>query len=118
MNAPDYQRRLLDAWRLLPFTAGTRPSRQDRALAYTLWRDRVPLPLLLLALRLATHRRLQRATALPPLLPVRSLHYILPVLHELQLAESDYLDYLEHSLPTLPSTPPATVQIPEVSGDR
>jgi hypothetical protein len=118
VTASDYQRRLLDAWRHLPFTAGSRPSRQDRTLASALWRDRVPLPLLLLALRLAAQRRLQRATALPPLLPVRSLHYILPVLHELQLAKPDYLDYLEHSLPPLPYTPTAAVQIPEVSHDR
>ena len=47
------------------------------------------------ALFLATARRLARNPVEPPLPPVRSLHYFLPVLEEIKLQPPGYVQYLD-----------------------
>jgi len=73
-------------------------SRSDRCLAASFYQDGLPLELVRSALLLATARRLFRDPAQPPLPPVRSLHYFLPVLEELKGQPSlspGYLEYLD-----------------------
>ena len=72
-------------------------SRSDRRLASSLYQRGFSLELVRSALLLATARRLARNLAEPPLPPVRSLHYFLPVLEEIRLQPlpSGYLQYLE-----------------------
>lgn len=61
-----------------------RPSLMDQSLARKLHSETVPLALVESALLLATLRRLNRASDLPPLPKIRSLAYFLPVIAELQ----------------------------------
>jgi hypothetical protein len=73
-----------------------RPGPQDQSTARRLYQQSVPLSLAEQALLLASLRRLSRDGNRPPLPPIRSLAYFLPVIAELQqLPLSDgYLDYL------------------------
>jgi hypothetical protein len=94
-----YAERVLHLYRALPQTrARTGPA--DRRLAEDLQRRGVPIQLVEAALSLAALRRLQRPPEAPPLPPIRSLHYILPLLDELQGAplEEGYLAYLHDRL--------------------
>lgn len=103
-----------------------RPS--DRRLALDLLRRGVPVETLRAAVRLATLRRLTREPALPPLPPVRSLFYFLPVLDELLAAPPDsaWLAYIDARLARLkpaPTSSPvlgpsAPVQNPAFSSER
>lgn len=103
-----------------------RPS--DRRLALELRRRGVLIPTLRAAVRLATLRRLTRDPALPPLSPVRSLSYFLPVLNELLAAppEPAWLTYIDARLARLKPTstptpvlgPSAPVQNPAFSSER
>ena len=72
-------------------------SRSDRRLASNLFLRGFSLDLVRSALFLATARRLARNPLEPPLPPVRSLHYFLPVLDEIKLQPlpPGYLQYLE-----------------------
>ena len=72
-------------------------SRSDRRLASILYQRGFALDLVRSALFLATARRLARNPLEPPLPPVRSLHYFLPVLEEIKLQPlpPGYLQYLE-----------------------
>jgi hypothetical protein len=72
-------------------------SRSDRRLASSLYQRGFSLDLVRSALFLATARRLARNPVEPPLPPVRSLHYFLPVLEEIRLhpLPLGYLQYLE-----------------------
>jgi len=72
-------------------------NRSDRGLASSLYQRGFSLDLVRSALLLATARRLVRNPAEPPLPPVRSLHYFLPVLDEIRLQPLPlgYLQYLE-----------------------
>lgn len=72
-------------------------SRSDRRLASSLYQRGFSLDLVRSALLLATARRLARNPPEPPLPPVRSLHYFLPVLEEIRLQPlpPGYLQYLE-----------------------
>jgi hypothetical protein len=77
-----------------------RPTHHDIRLAHDLWRQRVSLEIVEAAFLLASARRLFRDPSLPPLAPIRSLHYFLPVIEEVlanQLSR-DYLRYLRHKL--------------------
>lgn len=91
-----YVERVLHAYRALPQTRA-RTGSGDRRLAEDLERRGVPIQLVEAALCLAALRRLQRPPQAPPLTPIRSLHYILPVLDELQGSplEEGYLAYLQ-----------------------
>ena len=77
-----------------------RHSRYDRHLAVQLYRQLVPLPLIEAAFMLATARRLLRDPSYPPLNPIRSLHYFLPVIEELrdQPPAPSYLEYMRRKL--------------------
>ena len=101
-----YVQRVLHFYRTLPQTRG-RGGTADRQLAEDLERRGVPLQLVEAALCLAALRRLQRPQQALPLPPIRSLHYILPILEELQHApplEEGYLDYLHDRLRRLVSS--------------
>jgi len=92
----DYIRAVLDAYRRTPATAGP-VHRSDRLLAALLYDRGVPVTAVDNALILATSRRLFRPPDAVPLQPIRSLHYLLPVIDEvLQLRISqNYFRYLQ-----------------------
>lgn len=90
-----YVRHLLDSYRRTPTTAGrVRP--EDRRLASQLYDRRVPLDAVKAAFYLAAARRIFRDFQAPPLAPIQSLHYFLPVLDEIRSRPLDpeYLEYL------------------------
>jgi len=92
----DYIRKVLDAYRRTPgTTAGVR--RSDRLLAAALYDRGVSVTTVENALVLAASRRIFRSPDAVPLQPIRSLHYLLPVIDEvLQLRISqDYFRYLQ-----------------------
>lgn len=98
---------VLALYRKLPDTSH-RLSRYDRLLAAQLFQQHVPLPLIEAAFLLATARRLFRDPSYPPLSPIRSLHYFLPLIEELlhQPPPPPYIDYLRRKL--APHLTPAT----------
>ena len=75
-----------------------RPRPLDRRLAAELERERVPLDLIDAAFLLGTLRRFFSPSA--PLPAIRSLHYFLPILEELQREPLDpgYVEYLRRRL--------------------
>jgi hypothetical protein len=75
-----------------------RSGRRDRQLARELCRRCVPLRTVRAALLLAAARRTLRSG--PPLPPVRTLHYFLPVIEEVleQPLEPGYVEYLDARL--------------------
>lgn len=81
ISKKDYIGKVLDAYRLSPETTGA-VRRNDRLLAASLYDRGVPLPAVENALTLATARRIVRSPGLPPLQPIRSLHYLLPIIAE------------------------------------
>jgi hypothetical protein len=97
-----YVRELLGAYRLTPGTSG-RVRRADRLLADQLYERGVPLLIAQRALLLAAVRRLSRPTGAPPLAPIRSLAYFLPVIDELLAEDPDpeYFLYLRNKLQRL-----------------
>jgi hypothetical protein len=91
---PKYVRQLLDVYRQTPGTTGD-VHRPDRLLAAQLHQRGVPLTVVENALALAAARRLLRPATAPPLAPVRSLAYFLPIIEEvLNLNVSQ--DYFQH----------------------
>jgi hypothetical protein len=90
---------VLALYRKLPDTP-RRHSRYDRHLALQLHQQQVPLSLIEAAFLLATARRLLRDPNYPPLNPIRSLHYFLPVIDELldKAPAPSYLQYLRRKL--------------------
>jgi len=88
--------RLLDLYCGLPHTAARRPSGADRRLANQLCDQAISFDLIEAALLLAIARRNRRDPQAPPLPPIRSLAYFLPVVEELRLhpLDPDYLRYL------------------------
>jgi hypothetical protein len=92
----DYIRKVLDAYRRTPGTTGA-VRRNDRLLAAALYDRGVPATAIENALVLAASRRIFRPPDAVPLQPIRSLHYLLPVIDEaLQLRISqDYFRYLQ-----------------------
>jgi hypothetical protein len=92
----DYIRKVLDAYRRTPGTTGA-VRRNDRLLAAALYDRGVPVTTVENALVLAASRRIFHPPDAVPLQPIRSLHYLLPVIDEvLQLRTSqDYFRYLQ-----------------------
>ena len=90
-----YSRRVLDLYSRLPDTP-PHPRRADRQLVVQLHARSVAPDVIESALLLATARRLCRPPHTPPLPPVRSLAYYLPILDELlhHPLPSGYTDYL------------------------
>ena len=94
-----YVRTVLERYRTTPTTAGY-VRRADRQLAAQLYHRGIPLTLIEAAFTLAATRRLFRPHEAPPLNPVRSLHYFLPVIEELlrEPPDPDYIRCLEWKL--------------------
>jgi hypothetical protein len=90
-----YVRAVLDHYRRTPGTVG-RARPEDRRLAAALYDHGVSLEQIDAALLLAAVRRTFRPKNAPPLNPIRSLHYVLPLLDEIRLHLPDpgYLRYL------------------------
>jgi len=96
LSKTDYIRQVLDAYRRTPGTTGV-VRRNDRLLAAALYDRGVPVTAVENALILAASRRIFRPQYLGPLPPIRSLHYLRPVIDEvLELHVSpDYFRYLQ-----------------------
>ena len=99
MEHREYVRRLLEAYRATPGTAGE-VRRPDRLLATQLYERGVPLETVENALILAAARRSVRPANAPPLGIIRSLAYFLPVIEEvLQLKVGrEYFQHLRGKL--------------------
>ena len=110
MHKPDeaalYVARVLALYLSLPSTPA-RTSRYDRQLAQQWYAQPLAWELLEAAWLLAAARRSLRDPALPPLGPIRSLHYFLPVLAEVTATplNPEYVQYLRRKLAAL--APPA-----------
>ena len=89
-----YVRTLLRSYLDLPVTPG-RARSADRALARSLFAQQVPLDLVRAAFILACARRACRPPDAAPLGSVRSLHYFLPVIQELDTSPPDP-NYIQH----------------------
>jgi hypothetical protein len=96
MSRAAYVHALLTLYCGLPQTAMRRPSAADRRLAAELFDQGLPMTTVQTAVLLALGRRDARSPELPPLPPIRSLAYFLPVIEELRLNPPDpgYLGYL------------------------
>ena len=101
----EYIRRVLGAYRKTPDTMGT-IRRPDRVLAAQLYQRGISVSVIENAFLLAATRRLMRPADAPPLSPIRSLAYFLPVIEEvLGLRVSpDYFQYLRHKLERITPT--------------
>lgn len=98
-SRPEYVRAVLAAYVALADTPD-RPRPADRALAAQLYDRQIPLNLVRDALILAYARRTLRPPDAPPLPPVRSLYYFMPVIEELlkKPLPNMYIDYLKAKL--------------------
>lgn len=94
-----YVHTVLKMYVALPETPA-RPRPQDHKLAQELRERGIEVPIVEAALLLASVRRLARDSTAPKLSPVRSLHYFLPVIEEIQMASvtNDYVAYLRWKL--------------------
>jgi hypothetical protein len=94
-----YVDRVLELYLSLP-QVPARSSQSDIRLAHDLFRRQVPLEIVEAALLFASVRRVFRDPSLPPLAPVRSLHYFLPVIEEViaNPLSPEYLRYLQYKL--------------------
>ena len=115
----DYVAAVLMLYIDLPDTP-MRANHSDEALAYKLHEQDVPLSLVEAAVLLASLRRLIRPDDRPPLSPIRSLAYFLPVIAELQQQPlpNGYLDYLRLKLRNAANALPSHVQRSTFSDDR
>jgi hypothetical protein len=95
VSAANYVRAVLELYLALPETP-VRPSRADRLTAAELYRRGVPLFNVEAALALACARRAGRDQSAPPLNPIRSLRYFLPVIEEIAAWPSLPLAYLQY----------------------
>jgi hypothetical protein len=98
----DYVKQAIELYRRTPGTLG-RPRPEDRRLAVELYVRGVSLSTLEQALLLAASRRCFRMPDAPPLAPIRSMHYFLPVIDEVLNRPLDpaYADYLKSKLKSL-----------------
>lgn len=99
MEQREYVRRVLEAYRATPGTAGV-VRRPDRLFAAQLYDRGVSLQTVQNALILAAARRLARPPDAPPLGTIRSLAYFSPVIDEvLQLKVGpEYFQHLRNKL--------------------
>jgi hypothetical protein len=99
----EYIRQVLEGYRKTPGAMGT-VRRADRLLAAQLYQRGLSVKVIENALVLAATRRLLRPADAPPLGPIRSLAYFLPVIEEvLELRVSpDYFQYLRRKLERIP----------------
>ena len=102
MLEKEFVAQVLSLYLRLPHTPA-RTSRSDRQLAADWYAQGLAWDTLEGALLLATARRRLRDAAFPPLPPIRSLHYFVPLLEEV-LATSlapEYVQYLRGKLAAL-----------------
>lgn len=99
LTAAEYVARVLALYLSLPQTPA-RTHRTDRQLAVSWYTQAFAWDIIEGALLLAVARRCLRDPALPPLQPIRSLHYFVPVLEEVQATPlaPDYVQYLRGKL--------------------
>jgi hypothetical protein len=95
----EYIEKLIAAYRRAPTTMGT-VRQADRLVAAELHARGVSLRVVENAFILAAARRLMRAPGAPPLTPIRSLAYFLPVIEEVMemRVSPNYFVYLEHKI--------------------
>ena len=95
----DYIKQAAALYCRTPGTPG-RLHRQDRLLAAELYSRGISLSTLEQAFLLAAARRCFRAPDAPPLSPIRSMHYFVPVIEELLAHPLDvgYVEYLKSKL--------------------
>jgi hypothetical protein len=100
-----YRQTLIDLYLRLPDTP-RRLSRFDLRLVRHLWQRQIPLTTVETAFLLVSARRAARRPEAMPLGPIRSLHYFLPEIEELQVnpAPRSYLAYLRTEVPLRPAT--------------
>jgi hypothetical protein len=111
-----YVTTLLECYVQLPHTPD-RARKHDRSLAMRLFKQNVPLDIAKAAFVLATSRRTFRPKNAPPLEPIRSLAYFLPVIEELQRTTPDpsYIHLLKqrlHSGSSVLGVPPLDPPVP------
>jgi len=101
LTQPEFVARVLALYLRLPQTPA-RLNRTDRQLAAQWHVQGVTWATLEGAFLLTTARRCLRDPALPPLPPIRSLHYFVPVLEEVQATPlaPEYVQYLRGKLAT------------------
>ena len=101
----EYIRQILEAYRQTPGTMGT-IRRPDRVLAAQLYQRGVCASVIENAFVLAAARRLMRPTDAPPLGPIRSLAYFLPVIEEVLAlrVSTEYFQYLRHKIERIAPT--------------
>lgn len=108
-DLPTYRRTSIDLYLRLPDTP-RRLSRYDLRLLEQLWLRQIPLSTIETAFLLASARRALRPADAPPLAPIRSLYYFLPVIEELlqtPLPHADtYLAYLRGKVLLRPAADP------------
>ncbi len=99
MNKKEYVSRILQLYLALPETPN-RINRLDYRLAEELNNKGIVQEDVETAMLMATARRLARNPKAPPLGPIRSLHYFLPVLNEViqNGIPKGYLQYLRNRL--------------------
>lgn len=103
MTNVDYVNQVLAAYTALTDTP-EHPSRSDRALARDLCKRQVPIDTVLHAMLLATVRRCYRDPSLGELDRIRSLHYFVPIVRQLERQPLDtfYVEYLKRKYADIP----------------
>lgn len=108
LNIQRYVQRVIEAYLRLPHTP-RRPRDHDQLLAVQLHQRGISIEIIETAFVMATLRRIQRPPDSPPLTPIRSLHYFLPVIDELLQSPPapSYLRYLRREaakyIPAVPA---------------
>jgi hypothetical protein len=99
MTAQEYVAAVLACYVALPDTPD-RSRKPDRALAHRLFADHLDLATVKEAFLLATARRYFRTTKDPPLEPIHSLAYFVPVIRELTRTPlpPGYIDHVKGQL--------------------
>lgn len=105
MTEKEFVAQVLNLYLSLPHTPA-RTSRTDRQLAAQWYAQGLTWDTLEGALLLAAARRSLRDPALPPLPPIRSLHYFVPLLEEVLATPlaPEYVQYLRRKLAGIAST--------------
>jgi hypothetical protein len=95
----DYVRRIIEGYRHTPGTTGV-VRLNDRLLAADLYDRGIDIIIVENALLLAASRRIFRPPNAAPLQPIRSLHYLIPVIDEVRHlhVSQDYFRYLRFRL--------------------
>jgi hypothetical protein len=101
-NAEEYAAAVSKLYLQLPETP-SKASSNDRRTAEILCARGISLAAVESALLLASVRRLSRSPGMPPLSPIRSLAYFLPVIEEIRAnpVPDDYLRYLRKKVELL-----------------